>query len=163
VLSLDTGHARDYSEGTAYRDYFSTDALMFEVPRLDSRLKNKAEVLTLLLREPGADSQGPRRALALSAEFLKRNPLHQVAFAGHDLVIVTSSAGANRVYQAPSGVRFRRRKTPDVLEDTDGREWRPGERALEGPEPHLAGARLPARRTFWFAWHAQFPDTELIR
>ena len=23
--------------------------------------------------------------------------------------------------------------------------------------------RLPARRVFWFAWHAQFPDTELVK
>jgi len=29
VLSIDTGHTRDYAEGAAYRDYFATDALMF--------------------------------------------------------------------------------------------------------------------------------------
>ena len=44
VLSLDTGHRRDYAEGAAYRDYFATDALMFSVPVLDTRLKNKDEV-----------------------------------------------------------------------------------------------------------------------
>jgi len=32
VLSLDTGHQRDYSEGAAYREYFGTDELMFQVP-----------------------------------------------------------------------------------------------------------------------------------
>ena len=32
VLSLDTGHVRDYSEGEAYRQYFATDELMFAVP-----------------------------------------------------------------------------------------------------------------------------------
>ncbi len=47
VLSLDTGHDRDYGEGVAYRQYFATDELMFEVPSLDHRLKNKAEVLAL--------------------------------------------------------------------------------------------------------------------
>jgi len=26
-----------------------------------------------------------------------------------------------------------------------------------------ARQRLPARRSFWFAWHAQFPDTELVK
>ncbi|MCA1652435.1 MAG: DUF3179 domain-containing protein [Acidobacteria bacterium] len=31
VLSLDTGYARDYAEGAAYRDYFATDRLMFQV------------------------------------------------------------------------------------------------------------------------------------
>ena len=34
VLSLETGHERDYSEGAAYRDYFATDELMFAVPEL---------------------------------------------------------------------------------------------------------------------------------
>jgi len=41
VLSIDTGYERDYSEGRAYRDYFATDDLMFPVPELDTRLKNK--------------------------------------------------------------------------------------------------------------------------
>jgi hypothetical protein len=45
VLSLDTGYTRDYSEGAAYRDYFSTDRLMFQVSKIDARLRNKAEVL----------------------------------------------------------------------------------------------------------------------
>jgi hypothetical protein len=30
VLSLDTGYKRDYSEGAAYRQYFATDALIFQ-------------------------------------------------------------------------------------------------------------------------------------
>ena len=47
VLSLDTGHRRDYSEGAAYRNYFSTDELMFQVSNTDSLLKNKEEVLVV--------------------------------------------------------------------------------------------------------------------
>ena len=47
VLSLGTGYFRDYSEGAAYREYFATDDLMFTVPRIDSRLANKDEVLAL--------------------------------------------------------------------------------------------------------------------
>ena len=38
VLSLDTGHRRDYGEGVAYQDYFSTDEVMFSVPQLDLSL-----------------------------------------------------------------------------------------------------------------------------
>ena len=40
VLSLDTGYERNYAEGAAYRDYFATDRLMFEVPTSDTRLKH---------------------------------------------------------------------------------------------------------------------------
>jgi hypothetical protein len=35
VLSLETGFERDYSEGAAYRDYFASDGIMFEVSRTD--------------------------------------------------------------------------------------------------------------------------------
>jgi hypothetical protein len=71
VLSLNTGHRRDYSEGAAYREYFATDDLMFNVPKLDRRLKNKDEVLTLVLDEEAA------RPLAISADFLAKNPLRR--------------------------------------------------------------------------------------
>ena len=58
VLSLDTGFTRDYSEGAAYRDYFATDRLMFEVPTRDARLKNKAEVLVLRAAHVGGGASG---------------------------------------------------------------------------------------------------------
>jgi hypothetical protein len=35
VVSLDTGFRRDYSEGTAYREYIATDELMFGVGPTD--------------------------------------------------------------------------------------------------------------------------------
>ena len=37
ALSLETGHRRDYSEGAAYREYFSTDRLYFQVANSDRR------------------------------------------------------------------------------------------------------------------------------
>ncbi len=159
VLSLDTGFARDYSEGAAYRDYFSSDALMFEVPRSDNRLKNKAEVLTLLLGAPG---ESERRPLALSAEFLKKHPLHHLSFAGHEIVVVTSPGGANRVY-ATSAVRFLSQGRDGLLEDAQGARWRAGEDAIESEADGRRLPRVPARRAFWFGWFAQFPETELIR
>ncbi|MBX2849653.1 MAG: DUF3179 domain-containing protein [Acidiferrobacterales bacterium] len=41
VLSLNTGHRRDYGEGIAYQDYFNNDRLMFNTPFNDERLANK--------------------------------------------------------------------------------------------------------------------------
>ena len=52
VLSLETGHRRNYAEGAAYRAYFGTDALMFQVSRMDTRLPNKEEVVVMRLRRP---------------------------------------------------------------------------------------------------------------
>ena len=89
VLSLDTGHNRDYSEGAAYRDYFSQDDLMFEVSRRDQRLKNKDEVLVVRLKG--------KRPLAISAKWLERRPLYELEHDGAKLTI-RSAAGANRVF-----------------------------------------------------------------
>ncbi len=90
ALSLETGHKRDYSEGTAYRDYFGTDELMFEVSRRDKRLKNKDEVLTIRLKG--------KRPVAVAAKFLARKPVYELEHDGVKLVIRTESGGANRVY-----------------------------------------------------------------
>jgi hypothetical protein len=61
VLSINTGHDRDYSEGAAYREYFETDRLMFRVPKVDTRLKNKDEILGILVPAVG----GGRQAVAI--------------------------------------------------------------------------------------------------
>lgn len=62
VLSLETGHVRNYGEGVAYGDYFSTDELRFTVPKLDPRLKNKDEVLALQF------PTSPDKKLAIAAK-----------------------------------------------------------------------------------------------
>jgi hypothetical protein len=162
VLALETGHQRDYSEGAAYRDYFATDRLMFEVPKTDSRLKNKDEVLALLLR-PAGEAGAERLPLALSARFLRKNPVHSLTFAGRELVVVTSREGANRVYET-GGARLVRRLDDSRVADEAGRAWRPTEEALV-PDGHEAAPRprVPAWRAFWFGWSAQFPHTELVK
>lgn len=165
VLSLDTGYDRDYSEGAAYRSYFRTDDLMFDVPKLDKRLKNKEPVLALRLRPAGSEDVGDLQALAFSAKFLKKkeNRVFPKNFAGHDLVVVTSPDGANRVYDT-GDTRFVKQDEEGRLHDASGGAWRLTETALV---PEATGAsprpRVPARRVFWFAWQAVFPDTELVK
>ena len=154
VLALETGHRRDYGEGVAYRDYFARDDLMFEVPEEDARLKRKAEVLTFF-------AGGDRRPVpvALDASLLRRNPVFHFAAGGAEYVAVTTPAGANRVYRA-DGARFVRRAAAGLVDDR-GKTWALTEDRLVG----AAGAvlpREPARRTFWFAWRAQFPGTLLF-
>lgn len=122
VLSTDTGFERDYSEGAAYRDYFRTDRLMFGVPKTDKRLKNKDEVLALLLRNQDAGSAAERKALAISAKFLEKNPIYHISFERHELVVITSKKGANRVYDA-DGRRFVRRTKDGSVRDAEGGLW----------------------------------------
>ncbi len=161
VLSLDTGHRRDYSEGAAYREYFATDDLYFRVSHVDTRLKNKAEVLTF--RVPAATGT---QAVAIAAELLRRHPVYDLVVHEERFVIVTSPRGANRVYRLGRGGEAFAGKPDGAAHVVDGRgrRWRMGEDALvaeggdAGPLPRVA-----AQRAFWFGWVAQFPDTILIK
>ena len=158
VLSLDTGYDRDYGEGRAYRDYFSNDNLMFQVPERDNRLRNKAEVLGILL-SPGSP-EGEQEPLAVSARFLQKNRVFATELAGRTLTIVTSPAGANRVFDTGDRTFSRLLNNDQVLDDS-GKVWKVTEDALVSGEVHLE--RVPAHRAFWFGWFAQFPGTRLIR
>ena len=155
VLSLDTGHERDYGEGAAYRDYFATDRLMFGVPKLDPRLRNKDEVLALRFPE------APGEQLAIWVVFLSRNRVYHDALGGREFVVLTDRSGASRVYES-GGRRFARWDTVDTAWDEGGGRWTVGEDALVGSGGERL-ERLPAHRAFWFGWYAQYPGTRLVR
>ncbi len=155
VLSLDTGHQRDYSEGAAYREYFATDALMFGVPKLDARLTNKAEVLAL--RFPAA----PDQQLAIAANFLRANRVHHDRLGGQEFVVLTDASGANRVYET-AGIRFESWDGDSAARDRSGAAWKLTEDKLTGPGGKVL-ERLPAHRAFWFGWHAAYPATRLVK
>ncbi len=155
VLSLETGHQRDYSEGAAYREYFATDRLMFGVPELDRRLRNKDEVLALRFDD------APGEQLAIWVGFLSRNPVHHDALGEVEFVVLTDGSGASRVYES-GGRRFGRWDGADTAWDDGGSRWNVGEDALVGPTGERL-ERLPAHRAFWFGWHAQYPETRLVR
>lgn len=152
VLSLDTGHQRDYSEGAAYRDYFASDRLMFNVPKLDPRLPNKAEVLAL---RAGNDQ------LAVAADYLRVRRVYHDRVGTQDFVVLTDASGANRVYES-RGVRFASWDGESLARDQAGGQWKVDEDGLEGPRGALL-KRLPAHRAFWFGWYAAYPSTRLVK
>ncbi|MEJ7668123.1 MAG: DUF3179 domain-containing protein [Casimicrobiaceae bacterium] len=155
VLSLDTGHQRDYREGAAYRAYFATDRLMFTVPKLDDRLLNKAEVLAL------RSTEVPGETLAIAAEFLSANPLYHDRVGRVNFVVLTDTSGANRVYDARD-VTFASWNGRDAARDRSGTLWKVDESQLIGPDGATL-PRLPAHRAFWFGWFAAYPDTRLVK
>ena len=150
VLSLETGHHRDYSEGAAYRRYFSTDRLMFSVPENDTRLPNKAEVVSL--REEG-------KALAIHEKFLLEHRVYHDQIGRTPIVILTDDSGGNRVYSS-GDIKFDSLED-HVATDKDGNAWKVGEAELKNGSKSLK--RVPSHRTFWFGWHAQFPETRLVK
>lgn len=156
VLSLETGHRRDYGEGVAYQRYFATDDLMFGVPELDDRLDNKAEVLALRF------AGDPARPLAIEAAYLAANPIVHETLGDVAFVVLTDAAGANRVYET-GGRRFAS-LDEDAANVTDGGggRWRVEEDALVSADGATRLARLPSHRAFWFGWHAVYPETRLI-
>ena len=155
VLSLETGHTRNYEEGAAYHDYFATDDLMFQVPALDTRLKNKDEVFTVLL------AAHPDRPLALSADFLAANPVHHDAIEGTVLVVLTDPSGGNRAY-ASEDVTFTAYDGDRSAQDSSGVTWTMDEHALTAGDGRVLH-RIPAQRAFWFGWYAAFPHTRLVQ
>jgi hypothetical protein len=162
VLSPDTGHQRDYGEGVAYREYFATDNLYFRVSKVDTRLKNKAEVLTLRVRPRRG---GPPQPVAIAAAFLQRNPVFHFELEGRRLVAITSARGANRVYDlGDHPMALQSIERDGFVHDAEGGRWRVTEEALvieNGSAVRLA--RVAAVRAFWFGWYAQYPDTQLIK
>ena len=154
VLSLNTGHARDYSEGAAYREYFATDELMFTVPKLDKRLKNKDEVLGLVFVEH-ADMP-----LAVSSEYLSRNPVYQSSIGEKEFVVFTDSSGASRVYES-KGKKFAAWDRVNTIKDSSNKTWTLTESKIESADGEIL-YRLPAHRAFWFGWYSAYPQTKLV-
>ena len=155
VLSLNTGHSRDYGEGVAYNEYFSTDRLMFNTPFNDKRLKNKREVLALRF------AAAPNEQLAIDTHFLNKNPVYSDKIGQQKFLVLTDKSGANRVFD-PKDVVITDYDGFDTATDSKGNQWQVGERELS-TENGQRLSRLPYHRAFWFGWRAAFPDTKLIK
>lgn len=155
VLSLDTGYNRDYSEGNAYNNYFSTDRLMFNTPFSDNRLRNKDEVLALRFEE------NPDEKLAISAKFLSKNTVYENELAGVNFVVFTDPSGANRVYERGT-LSFSDFDGDQTVTDKNRLTWTLSESQLVSANGDVL-KRLPYHRSFWFGWHAAYPDTRLVK
>ncbi len=154
VLSLATGHERDYGEGVAYQNYFATHKLMFEVPKEDKRLRNKDEVLALRFGQS-------QDTLAVHDRYLLKHPVYHDKVGPQQFVVLTDRTGANRVYET-KGLRFSQYDGDRQVTDSRGQSWTLAEDALKGSGGQVL-KRLPARRAFWFGWVAAYGDTRLVK
>ncbi len=154
VLSLDTGYERNYDEGEAYKSYFATDNLMFPVPEIDTRLKNKDEVLVIRALRYQNDP------LAISIDYLKKKNLYQGQISGGQFVVIAEKDGWSRVYNA-GDVVFKSYKK-GVLKDSNKNKWKVTESSIIGPDNQIF-ERIPSHNAFWFAWYNAYPATRLIK
>jgi len=171
VLSLETGYDRPYRPGEPYAGYFASPATMFPVERRRSELPEKERIL-------GVERDGRAKAWPLATLLERRvvndgvGDLSLVFVARGERIWVegsTARSGPFR-YEAGGEVRayrrgervFREGEGRDDLLDDAGRRWSIEEDALlDG-----AGARLervPGIVSYWFAWQAFHPQTELYR
>jgi hypothetical protein len=154
VLSIKTGHVRDYRPGRPYGEYFASPETMFPVWRKSSLLPPKTWVYTLLVN-------GHPKAYPL--DVLARERVVNDTVGGWPVVLVAGSdpeAREVRAYKG-SGLTFMPDGAGGIV-DMFGRPWRVAEEALFGPDL-WAQHRLGGHLAYWFGWYSFYPHTELYR
>ena len=141
VLSLDTGHSRDYGPGVVYRDYFASPNLMFPALVDQSRLKQKDYVFGI--RTVGAAKAWPVAAFGEGRVINDRVGQQEVVLIGD------ASTRSVRAY-AREGRSFEASVDRGRLSGPGG-VWRVEEEALVGPDGTRL-PRVPGHVAYWFAW-----------
>ena len=142
VLSLATGHDRDYGSGVVYRDYFASPDLMFPAATApDAALRPKDFVF-------GMRALGAARAWPLSA-FGSGAVINDTL--GELAVVLIGNAETRSVRAYARGAR-RFEAGPEATQLAGpGGLWRIEEEALVGPGNETL-PRLPGHIAYWFAW-----------
>ena len=150
VLSLETGHERNYRPGEPYGDYFASDELMYPMLVADARLAPKDYVFALR-------ADGHEQAWSL-AEFEGGQVINAAL---EDLPVVLIGDAATRTVRAyESGGRYFVAGSDKATLVADGQSWRIEEDALVGPD-RARLPRLPGHVAYWFAWQGFVPDAPL--
>lgn len=142
VLSLDTGHFRDYDSGVVYKQYFASPELMF--PALvedESVVKRKDYVF-------GIRDFGAAKAWPLSA-FTKQTVINDKI--GTKNIVLIGDATTRTVRSFERGeVEFEHGGSLESLRSDTG-SWIISEDALIGPNGEKF-ARIAGGVSYWFAW-----------
>ncbi len=139
VLSLDTGHARDYGSGVVYREYFASPELMFPTRVDETVLAGKDHVFGI--RTFAAAKAWPIDAFAGGAVINDRVG---------DLPVVLIGDAAGRTVRAYDRGARRFAGRPGAV-SSGGQPWRATEDALLGPNGERA-PRVAGHVAYWFAW-----------
>ncbi len=143
VLSLETGHTRDYSPGAIYADYFDSPDLMFPAQVKDGPQEAKDFVFGMTV--PGAEKAWP-------LTLFEGGAVVNDTVGGHDVVLIGDAA--TRTVRAYEGgdLDFEFFEGNDELLAADnGSQWTLTEDQLTGPDGQ-ALIRQPGHIAYWFAW-----------
>ena len=150
VISLDTGHRRDYRPGAAYREYFESAELMFPALVRDDALHQKQQIF-------GIRATGGAKAWPLEA-FTGGTVIND-SVGLIDVVLIGDAATRTvRAYERGDR-RFLPTEQPDQL-SAGGAPWRIEEDALVASNGGRL-ARVPGHVAYWFAWAGYLGDAAL--
>lgn len=152
VLSLETGHRRNYMPGAAYGAYFKSPDTMFPVwKKAPGVLKTKDWVFAI-------EVNGGRKAYPLRVLLAK--PVLNDIVNGSTVVLITDpSSKAVRAYLT-AGRRFRA-DGGRVIDEKSGEAFRVEEESLVAEDGKARLPRAAGHRAYWFGWYAFYPGTEL--
>ena len=141
ILSLETGHRRDYGSGTVYNDYFTSDDLMFPT-NVDQRAHQQKDYI-FGIREFGG-------AKAWPLESFKKKRVINDEIQGRPIVLIGDAATRTvRAYER-GGQTFK--GTEAKITSADGTSWQINEDNLTALDGRTL-SRVAGHIAYWFAWN----------
>ena len=141
VLSLETGHRRDYGSGVVYNDYFASPDLMF--PAVVDQRKHQQKDYVFGIREFGGAKAWPLKAF-------EGRPVLNDGMQGKSLVLIGDpEKRAVRAYER-GNLSFN--GDGKTLTSGDGTAWSVTEDALVSDDGRSL-PRVAGHIAYWFAWN----------
>lgn len=143
VLSLKTGHARDYGSDVVYAAYFASDKLMFPAIVGDETVVRRKDFVF------GIRTLGAARAWPLKA-FAAQRVINDAVGATKIVLIGDAKSRTVRAFERKT-FTFQAGTSADQLAGPGG-IWKVGEDQLLGPGGEKL-ARVAGHISYWFAWN----------
>jgi len=146
VLSLDTGHIRNYASGFVYNDYFASPGLMFPaVVEDESRLSRKDYVF-------GLRSVAVSKAWPLSV-FEDMSLINDKLGSTPVVLIGDTATRTVRAYERAADEIFKLTSDGQLSSSEDAADqWQLQEGFLVNASGKQKRVRLPGHISYWFAW-----------
>jgi len=153
VLSRDTGYSRPYGSDP-YGGYYTDSQILFPLANRDGRLSLKEIVLGLSLGP--SNKAYPLHSFKQAGTFADSVNGTEVVF----FSIATETARAFNPFMEGSELHFQYSNGSFIDEGTHS-VWNYDGVAISGPLAGKTLSRLSPVATFWFAWAAFYPNTEV--
>ncbi len=145
VLSLETGHVRDYGSGVVYADYFASDELLFpSIVGDESVVKRKDYVFGM--REFGGAKAWPLKV------FNGGQVINDKVGAKNVVLVGDEKTRTVRAYYSKDH-RFEKTSGTETIADSSGGLWQVDEGNLTGPNGQTL-PRAPGHIAYWFGWNS---------